>query len=158
TYDLRLPATLGWGTAGLVVKVPSQGLHWSDLGTINLGGLSSGTYHSMSFAVPGNVQAALNSGATDARLVVVLNAANGVGTFLVDNLSISEAASGGTGGTGGDGDSGGPTSGEVFSFSVPTGTDIDGLLLSSTEKLTIDSQCTLGEVGSLSTVYSGGPA
>src|SRR5690606_16952819 len=29
SYDLRLPTTLGWGTAGLVVKVPSQGLNWS---------------------------------------------------------------------------------------------------------------------------------
>src|SRR5690606_32541436 len=92
-------------------------------------------------------------------LVVVLNAQAGSGNFLVDNLSISEVTSGGTGGgTGGDGDSGGPTSGEDFSFSVPSGTEIDGLLLSSAEKLTIDSQCTLGEAGSLSIVFIGGPA
>jgi hypothetical protein len=160
SYDLRLPTTLGWGTAGLVAKVPSLGIHWSDLGTVNLGGMPSGTYRTINFNVPGNVQAALNSGATDITFVVVLNAQAGSGNFLVDNLSVSEVSSGGSGGTGGNGggSGGGSTTGETFSFSVPRGADVDELLLSTTQQMTIDSRCVLGEAGKLSTVSSGGPA
>lgn len=92
SFDLRLPQTLSWGTAQLVLQIPSQNVNWADLGQRNLETLPPGEFHNLEFSLPGHVQAALNSTAGDLTFKIIINAEQGAGTFIVDNLVVSDAS------------------------------------------------------------------
>ena len=56
TFDLRTPQALAWGEVRLVVKAPSKGLYWSDLGGKALAEVAPGEFGSVSFPIPQGVQ------------------------------------------------------------------------------------------------------
>lgn len=136
TLDVKLPQALVWGDARLVMRIPSQGLWWVDLGGNNLAGLAGGVFHTLSFHVPQQVQDALSSPATDVSFVVILNAPNGTGPFTIDNLVVSDDDSSND-------DS--ATAAETLTLSVPRGVAVGDVLMSGTNVLTIDDRSTLGQ-------------
>jgi hypothetical protein len=77
SFDLRLPQTLAWGDVRLVVNLPSKGLGWQDLGSVSLVGMPAGSYRKLTFALPANVETALESSYTDLRLRVSVGARYG---------------------------------------------------------------------------------
>lgn len=148
TLDVQVPTQLPWGEVRLVARVPSLQHYWVDLGGEALQNLAPGAFRTVSFPIPQHIQDALNGSAPDVSFVVVLNAPTGVGPFLIDNLVVSTSTSG----------SSGSSSEEVaLSLFVPRGASLADVMLSGTQKLTIDDRSTLGEEGSLTVVASIGP-
>src|SRR5690606_3447383 len=49
----------------------------------------AGVYQTLTFGMPSDLQAALNSSATDVSFMIVLNVAGGAGQYLVDNLQVT---------------------------------------------------------------------
>jgi V8-like Glu-specific endopeptidase len=145
TLDVRLPQSLGWGEARMVVRVPSQGHWWRDLGSQQLSGKAPGVFHSLSFTIPEDVRAALNSGATDVDYRIILNVPWGSGTYLLDNLVVSDQVSGG-------GTTPGPTSATELSIAVPRGLSVADVMISGTERVTIDDRSDLSRPGEISYV------
>ena len=101
TLDVRVPQSAPWGEVRLIVRVPSQGKHWSDLGGVSLSGLAPGVSHTLQFSVPSDVRAALESAAVDVSFKIVINTSSGLGTFIFDNLVVGTVSSTPAPGTGG---------------------------------------------------------
>lgn len=141
TFDLRLPQSLSWGEVRLVVRVPSQGQHWRDLGGSSLAGRAAGVFQTLSFGIPEDLRAALGSSATDVDFRIVLNVPGGSGEYVLDNLVVSDDAppGGGTGGGAND------ASDLELSFVVPRGLSVADVMISATDGVTIDDRCTLAE-------------
>lgn len=147
TFDIKPAQALPWGEARLVVVMPSQGHHWRDLGGVPLTGLTAGQFHTLSFAIPADVQSALESSATDLSFRIIINGPSG-SQFIVDNLVVSD-------GGGSPGDPG--TASEAFTLSVPRGSRVQDVIISGTTKVTIDDRSTISEQVSPATVSSIGP-
>lgn len=147
TFEVIVPSVLPWGDARLIAKVPSEGHYWTDLGGRPLAGLTAGEYHTLSFVLPSDIQEALESEATDVSFTIVLNVGSGWGEFLVDNLVVSEI--------GGEEPVEGGT--ETFVFSIPSGHTVDEVLISGSERVTVDDRSALGTEGLGTVVFSGGP-
>lgn len=145
TVDLRLPQALGWGDVRLVVRVPSQGHWWRDLGGQPLTGRAPGVFHTFSFSVPADLRSALNSSATDVDYRIILNVPAGSGAYLLDNLVISDAVPSGSGTTA-------PTSQVEFSLAVPRGLAVADVMISGTNRVTIDDRSDLSKAGTLTHV------
>lgn len=150
TIDVFVPGSISWGEIRLIATVPSKGQYWRDLGSVSLNGLSSGSFHTVSFSVPQDLRSAFESGASDVSFRLVINAPSGSGQFLFDNLVLSD-----------DGNEQPPTEPglvpEEFALSVPEGTPVAELFMSATQRLTIDDRTTIGEEGKLPTIASVGP-
>src|SRR5690606_10223663 len=109
---------------------------WRDLGGVSLTGLTAGQFHTLSFSIPGDVQAALESSGTDLSFRIILNGPSG-SQFIVDNLIVSD------GGGSSPGDPG--ATGQAFSLSVPRGSRVQDVIISGTGKVTIDDRSTISE-------------
>src|SRR6478735_1664271 len=144
TFDLKVPQAVPWGEVRLIVKAPSQGHYWSDLGGKQLAQLAPGDFRSVSFPLPQGVQNALNSNASDLTFMIVLNSPSGIGAFLIDNLDV-----------GGDSQPPVPSGPKVFSMVAPCDTDLAAVLVSGTERLVVDDRSTLGAPGQLAVVAVG---
>jgi len=146
TFQMQVPANMSWGTVELVFKSPSRNMWWSSLGSANIGA-STGGYKSFSFPIPTPVRDALSSTATDITFTFVINAPNG--QYLIDNLVVG-------------GDTSSPPQDpppvpKTFSLTVPAGSAASELLISATQKITIDDRSTLSRVGEMPKVASVGP-
>ncbi len=147
TFDMQVPANLSWGTVELVFKAPSQGMWWTQLGSASLTGASGG-YKTFSFPLSADVKSVLEGTANDISFVFVLNGPSGA-QYLIDNLKVG-------------GDSGGPVEDlppipKAFSLTVPQGSAASDLLISATQRVTIDDGSTLSRPGQMPTVASVGP-
>jgi len=93
-FDLELPTLQpnpNWfGAAQLYVSAPSLNLYNAYIGQRDLTGLPTGQFTTLSFDVPSNIQALLNSTTySDLRFTIVLNVpAAGTGLYYVDNLDV----------------------------------------------------------------------
>jgi hypothetical protein len=148
TVDVRLSKTVTWGEIRLVLKAPSQGQAWLDVGGQSLVGKAANTFHTLSFTLSSQARTVLNSSASDLRLVVVYNGPNAL-TINLDKLLVSNDTTV---------TPPGPGTPEEFSVAIPSGSPIGNVFLSGTDKLTIDDRVTLGVTGKLPTAYSGGTA
>lgn len=140
SFDIKFNQSLYWGDARLVMVVPSQGHYWRDLGGQNLAGMAPGQFHSLSFSIPQDVEAALSSSATDLSFRIILNAQSGT-QFIVDNLVVSDSESTEPPES--------TTNAVEFGLAVPRGTPITDYVISATGKVTIDDRSTISKVGSL---------
>lgn len=89
TVRIRLPQAASWGQVRLVFSAPSAGIYWADLGGRELSTLAPGTFETVQFTVPGNVQSVLNGVATDIRYRLVMNVPGSLGQIFVDDLKVS---------------------------------------------------------------------
>jgi len=110
--DVRLPVELPyWGDVRAIAKVPSAGVWWQELAPVSIQGLAPNQFHTLTFSLPAQLASQIGA-ASDAVFIIAVNAP--AGTYLVDNLRLSEpqgGASGTTGGTGTTGSGGGGGSG-----------------------------------------------
>jgi hypothetical protein len=98
TLDVSLEAAASsWETVGVILRAPSIGVHWTDLGTVSLGGLEPGRFHTLAFPLSEQTRQALNGSYSDLRLSITLNAQ---GAVTLDRL-VFTALPGGMGGSGG---------------------------------------------------------
>lgn len=115
SVDVQLPAaTPYWGEVRVIVKLPSQGESYRDLGGASLTALTPGTFHTLEFPVPTDLRTKFAEQYTDLSFSVIINAP--AGDYLVDNLSIGQDLEGGQS------DSSASTSQlQLLSFSLPMG-------------------------------------
>jgi len=146
--DIKLPQTFSWGEVRLVLKAPSLGQSWTDVGGANLTGQPVGSFKTLSFTLSSQAKTALNSAATDLTFTVVYNGPSTTQPIVLDNLVVSTDTSTGSG----------SVVAEGLSLAVPAGHPVNTVFLSGSETLTINERATLGAPGQLSTTYSGGPA
>lgn len=137
-----------WGEARLVMVIPSAGHYWRDLGGRSLVGLAAGSFHTLSFEIPADIQTALQGSSIDLTFRVIINGPSG-STFLLDNLIVSDDEGAPTGEPG--------TEPEVLSVSVPVGQSVPNVVISGTSQVTIDDRSTIGEDGKTTVVSSVGP-
>lgn len=76
-----------WETIGVVIKVPSLGLWWVDLGTNSISGLATEHFTTIAFAIPEHVRTLLNGSYSDLELSLSINSRAGI---KVDNLRLTE--------------------------------------------------------------------
>jgi len=145
TFDLRLPQTLTWGEARLIVRIPSQNQAYRDLGGAALTGRAANVFHTLSFPIPGDLRAALNSTATDVDFRIVLNVPSTTNNYLLDNLVVA-----------GEAGTVDPADLNKLSIVVPEGENFAKYLMSSTDRTTIDDRCTLAVPSKLSRVANMG--
>jgi hypothetical protein len=71
------------------VEIPSRGIYNAYLGQVELTGKPLATFLEMSFALPANVRAAMNTSFTDLTFTIALNIPSGTtGGYLLDNLRV----------------------------------------------------------------------
>lgn len=127
-----------------MVRIPSQGHWWRDLGSQPLAGRAPGVFHSLAFTIPEDLRAALDSNATDVDYRVILNVPSGSESYLVDHLVVSDAVpNGGAPST---------TSEVAFGVSVPQGLTVADVMISGTSRVTIDDRSDLAQVNARSQV------
>jgi hypothetical protein len=106
SYDIRLPATVAWGETRAVIKVPSLGINWQELGTFSLVGRAANTFHKVTLPVPASLATVLGGTYTDLQVRIIINAAPTTGSYLLDNIDIAQPSGGGAGGASGTGGAG----------------------------------------------------
>ncbi|MDF3071614.1 MAG: hypothetical protein K0R38_7215 [Polyangiaceae bacterium] len=84
--DVRLPATAAWGDLRLIVRAPSKGIWYGDLGAKPLSALASGAYRTVTFDVPPAIRAALESQPSDFTLEIAVNAPGFSAPVAFDNV------------------------------------------------------------------------
>jgi hypothetical protein len=90
SYDIRVPQQLNaWGETRMVLQLPSQSIHWQELGSFSLVGKAPGVYHRVEFALPPSLVQKLNGTYNDLVLKVIVNAPTLPSPYLIDNLSLS---------------------------------------------------------------------
>ncbi|RYZ03802.1 MAG: hypothetical protein EOO73_26580 [Myxococcales bacterium] len=84
--DVRLPAAASWGDVRLIVRAPSKGIWYGDLGAKALSSLASGSYRSLTYDVPAAIRAALQSQPSDLTIEIAVNAPGFAAPVAFDNL------------------------------------------------------------------------
>jgi hypothetical protein len=103
--DVRLPAALPyWGSVHVIAKVPSAQVWWQELGSVSIQGLAPNQFHTLTFSLPPALAGQIGT-ASDVVFIIAVNAP--AGTYLVDNLRLSEPQGGASGTTGSTGSGGG---------------------------------------------------
>lgn len=136
SYDLFVPEAAQWGETRAVLIAPSLGLHWAELGSRSLAGLPAGQYHTVSFAIPSEVRAALAGEYTDLTIKLVINAPAFSSPYLFDRIDLASTG----------GPSGSATL-TTLSISTPAGVPPEGTFLSATGHLSVFSQAVVGATG-----------
>jgi hypothetical protein len=99
SVDVRLPPEQpnpAWlGAFQVFVTAPSIGLNNAYVGEHELTGLSLETFHTLTFALPSDIQTALDGSYFDLSVSLVLNVpTDATGTYLVDNVQVSASIPG----------------------------------------------------------------
>ena len=150
SVDIRLPTIANWGELRLVVKMPSEGVYWHDVGSRQLNQIAAGAFETISFPVSDNLKSALGSTAQDLSFLLVINGPP-IGTYQLDNLSVGDEQ------TAGEGDSPQSTDGRTtVSFTLPSGLNVDDIMLNAEGSLLFDDHVTLGASGHLTHISSMG--
>jgi hypothetical protein len=88
--DVRVPTQqpnpYWFGDMSAFISCPSANLHNAFLASRPLTGLAAGTTHTLSFAVPSAVGAALSGPRNDCTVTLALNVPAGAGAYRLDNL------------------------------------------------------------------------
>lgn len=138
SFDLQIPQALSWGEARLILSLPSQNMAWLDVGGVALAGLPVGTFNKLSFTLPPQAKAALESSYSDLRLRIVLNVPNTSSPLLLDHFDVAQAG-------------GGTPSGPAGSLTLthPRGFALSTMFMSASEQLQVDDRVTLAQTGQL---------
>ena len=137
SIDVQLPAeTPYWGEVRLIVRLPSLGEYYRELGSQSLVGLPAGSFQTLTFALPSDLGDKLAQAYDDLTFTVAINAPGG--QYLVDRLSLG-VPDGETGTGGGTGAGGAPSAGDQYELSleVPLGSALHQLVLGATRSLRI---------------------
>jgi hypothetical protein len=167
SYAIRLPATVPWGDTRAVIRIPSQGLTWQELGIYTLSGRAANTFHTVSFSIPASLEAALEGSYTDLEFRIIINVPQTNAAYLIDNIDIASSSQGvgGAGGSGGGGSGGAGAAGvggtaagsggggvittDTLSIVLPTGIQPHQAFMSSSDRLQVDARVTLGTPNAL---------
>ena len=84
--DVKLPSAASWGDLRVVLRAPSKGIWYGDLGAKSLASLGSGSFQTAQFTVPTNILTALQGNPSDLTVELVLNGAIGATPIAFDNL------------------------------------------------------------------------
>jgi hypothetical protein len=106
----------------VIAKVPSAAVWWQELAPVSIQGLAPNQFHTLTFSLPAQLASQIGT-ASDAVFIIAVNAP--AGTYLVDNLRLSEPAGGTTGTTGSTSSGSGGTTGSGGS-SADSGTTTTG--------------------------------
>lgn len=126
SIDVLLPAATTWGEVRVVLKVPSQGEHYRDLGGVPLADRGAGSFHTLGFSIPADLQAKLAQSYSDLTVTVIVNGPSG--QYLLDRLFVGQDASVPPGGGGG-------PSGPTLALSLPQGVSLEQVVLGATNGL-----------------------
>jgi hypothetical protein len=89
-FDVFLPTSQPnpWfmGTVTVLISSPSARISNQSLGQVNLTGLPTGTFSSLSFAIPAALQRVLNYGLADVTFTIQLNVNPNPASYYFDNL------------------------------------------------------------------------
>ncbi|MBN2717486.1 MAG: hypothetical protein JXX14_16670, partial [Deltaproteobacteria bacterium] len=95
SVDVMVPySPMSWGEVKLIVKLPSLGEWYRELGTVSLAGKSAGTFYPASFQIPSDLRQKLKGTYSDLVFTVVINGPSG--TYLLDNLAMGLVVDGDT--------------------------------------------------------------
>lgn len=131
SIDVRLPGTPGWGDIHLIVRVPSLGIYWEELGAATLAGRSPGVFHTLQFPVSPSLVAALSGTYDDLQLVVALNGPNLGAPYIVDNIQLADAAAPPP-----------PPDSLVVSLTIPESLPLGAIHLLANDSLTVTDRVT----------------
>lgn len=147
-FDLMLSESIPWGEVRLVVKIPSAGHYWTDIGGVQLQGFTSDVFHPVVFDLPASVQGSLSDAPDDLSLLVVLNVPWGSGQYILDNIDVS---------TGVGQEPEGEAQEHLITLPLPAGGDVrDHALVANGDLLLRDRAELLNEVGELFPIWNVG--
>jgi hypothetical protein len=89
--DVKLPSAASWGDVRIILRAPSKGIWYADLGTKALNTLGSGSYRTLKFAVPAAIRTALEANPTDLRVEIAVNGPGFSAPVAFDNLRFTGA-------------------------------------------------------------------
>jgi hypothetical protein len=138
SYDIRLPQTVTWGETRMIVKLPSKGFFYQELGIVPLIGMPAGSFQKIEFAIPPALATAMSGSYSDLTLDIVINAPVFTTPYLLDNITLAPATP-----------SPPPGSPLTFSVTTPAGIGPAAMFMSTTGRLQIDDQTVLGTSGTL---------
>lgn len=144
SLDVMLPSLASWGEVKLIFKIPSIGEYWRELGSSSLVGLEPGVFHTLSFAVPEDLQTKLADEVyEDFTATVIINGPTG--TYLLDRLDVLGQPSGPP--------DIGPTR-LSFSITLPEGVGLGDFTLAAAGQLQIKDRVEAYAGGELTPVYN----
>ncbi len=88
SVDIRLPSVQYWGELRVVVKIPSLGVYYQELGIHSISGLSADMFHTFEFDIPPSLVDQLAQSYSDLTLTVIINAESG--DYLLDRLDVGQ--------------------------------------------------------------------
>ncbi|MBN2804617.1 MAG: hypothetical protein JXR91_16100, partial [Deltaproteobacteria bacterium] len=89
SIDVQVPqGPMPWGEVRIIVKIPSLGEWYKELGSQSLSGLSGGTFHTLVFDIPQDFQTKMSGTYTDLTFSVIINGPSG--QYLLDNLDFGQ--------------------------------------------------------------------
>ncbi|HVY29587.1 MAG TPA: lectin-like protein [Polyangiaceae bacterium] len=137
SFDLRLPQTVSWGEARVILRLPSKGISWQDLGGRSLVGLPAGSYQKLTFAIPANVETTLEGTYSDLDIKIVLNAPSGGAPYLFDHIDLADTGTPM------------PVPAPGLTLTYPKGAPLSSVFMSASDALQIDDRVTLAQSGQL---------
>lgn len=132
SLDVSLPATTTWGEARVIVKLPSHGESYRDLGGVPLAGLAGNRFHHLSLPIPADLRTKLAQGYSDLTFTVVINAPTG--RYLLDGLNVGQEPLP---------SSPEPSLAQSVSVSLPLGSTLDDVVLGAANGLGIADRVRL---------------
>src|SRR4051812_43418174 len=84
--DVKPPAIPAWGQVQIFVTVPSANLYNASSNAVTITGLPASAYSTLSFTLPPNAVAALQSNATDKTIKLAVTAPQSSSDYKFDNL------------------------------------------------------------------------
>ena len=89
--DVKPPAAPAWGQVQLFVTVPSANLYNRPSDAVSITGLTASAYSTLSFTLPPDAVAALQSNATDKTIKIGVTAPQSNADFKLDNLRFASS-------------------------------------------------------------------
>jgi hypothetical protein len=90
--DVKPPSAPAWGQIQIFVTVPSANVYSQPSNAVSITGLSASAYSTLSFTLPANVVAALQSNATDKTIKIGITAPQSSSDFKLDNLRFAASS------------------------------------------------------------------
>lgn len=128
SYDIELPESAPWGETRLILRAPSAGIYWLDLGGMSFVGAPAGAYNTVSVTVPGELVDDL-AAATDLSFTIAINGPALSGPYLIDNLQLNDSTAAAI----------------SVSLTVPDRTPLGGIQLWASNRLELTDRVTGAE-------------
>lgn len=91
--DVKAPVSPAWGQVQVFVSIPSLNIYSASLPAATLVGAPAGSYQTLSFAIPANLQTALAQSYSDLTFKVAVNVPQTTQSYLFDNLRFQSSGS-----------------------------------------------------------------